>query len=62
MPGETQQISMRPIAKLLAFASILAAAAPVIANAYELTPSYAQGGYKPTGDWNNMWATYDRFT
>ena len=52
---------MRHIAKLLACGSILAAAAPAIAQAHDVS-GYGQRGDIAGGDWNNGGATYDQFT
>ena len=52
---------MRQIAKLLACGAILAAAAPVIAQAHDGSHGYSQDGDRADGSWNNGGETYDKF-
>ena len=53
---------MKQITRLFACGAILAAVAPVMAQAHDVAPGYSQGGYNGGGDWNNGGATYDQFT
>lgn len=52
---------MRRIVKLLACGAILAAAAPVIAQAHDVGRGSSQGGDPFAVDWNNGGDTYDEF-